>query len=74
MNTPTIKNVSIKEIESAIAKTLASISGWEECSVSIASTEFDAPSFRTGEKFTMKMNVVLYPTPGPDYFSDLETA
>lgn len=74
MNSPTIKNVSIKEIESAIAKSLASISGWDECSVSITSTEFDAPSFKTEEKFTMKMNVVLQPTPGPDPFSDVKPA
>lgn len=74
MNLPTIKSVSIQEIESAIAKKLASISGWEECSVTITSTEFDTPSFRTDEKFTMKMNVVLQPTPGPDPFSDLKPA
>lgn len=71
MDKSTIKNVSLKDVEAAIAKTLTSISGWEESSVSISSTEFEPPSFRNEEKFSMKLSVVLHPATDPDPFGGM---
>jgi hypothetical protein len=72
MNKPSIKKVSTAEIEAAIAKALAGITGWDECIVSVQNAEFAPETFTTQEVVTLTLKATLKPFDGPDPFAEKE--
>lgn len=54
-----MKNVSTADLEKALAKALAEISGWAHAQVHIQQVQFAAPLVQQGENITLHLSVQL---------------
>lgn len=52
---PSLKNVSTAEIEAAIAQALATLTGWETCTVRIDTVDFVGSPYSGGEAVDIKL-------------------